>query len=302
MSPVILAALLLSQALEEARAAAARGDFESAKAVLEKEVAVSPTAEALAFLSQLQVATDAIPQGAESLARALELAPDQYRWRTTLGALYYRLGKLDEAERELARVVSAQSPAPVARYYLAAVEKARGNLTRAEENARLAAKHMPDEPVAASLPRLDFSLRVNARYMLAEIEVGLGRNVEESLSGILQIEPTHPGARYLLARSLLKRGMKEEGRNQLAIFERAKRAQEHLREGLDFSQAGNHERAVAEYRRALEAYPDHPRALYFLARELVSRSRIDEAQELLWRLLEIEPNAAPLVEALRSSK
>jgi len=302
MSPVILAALLLAQPLEEARELAARGEFEAAKAVLLKEVERSPTAPALAFLSQLQVITDAIPQGAQSLSRALELAPSQYRWRTTLGALYYRLGKLDEAERELRRAIGESPPLPVARYYLAGVFKARGDLARAEESARLAVEHMPEEPVAESLPRLDFSLSVNARYMLAEIEADLGREVEDLLRRTLRVEPTHPGARYLLARSLLKRGMKEEGRNELAIFDRSKRAHEHLQQGLNFSHAGNHERAVAEYRLALEAYPDHPRALFFLARELVARGFGEESQSLLTRLVEVEPGAEPLVVSLRQSR
>jgi cytochrome c-type biogenesis protein CcmH/NrfG len=121
----------------------------------------------------------------------------------------------------------------------------------------------------------------------------------ELLRRTLQLEPTHPPARYLLARSLLKRGEKEEGRIELARFERAKRAQEHLKQGVDFIQAGDPERGAAEYRLALEAYPDHPRALYFLARELTRRGDRDAAQPLLARLVELEPGAAPLVEALR---
>jgi tetratricopeptide (TPR) repeat protein len=239
--------------------------------------------------------TDAIPQAAQSLARALELAPEQYRWRTTLGALYYRLGKLDEAERELDQVLRQSSPVPIARYYLAAAYKARGELARAEEHARLAVEQMPQEPVAESLPRLDFSLSVNAMYLLAEIQAERGGDVEDLLRRTLANEPTHPAARYLLARSLLKRGRLEEERAELAAFDRAKRALEHVQQGLDFGRAANQERAVAEYRRGLEIYPDHPRALYFLARELASTGRKEEAE----RLLEVEPGAEPLVLSLR---
>lgn len=302
MSSLIVAVLVVFQAIDEARALAARGDFASAQTVLEREIERSPTAPALAFLSQLQVMTDAIPQGTRSLARALELAPEQYRWRTTLGALYYRLAMLDAAEQELERVLRQVPSAPIARYYLAAVLKARGDLAEAEENARLAVKEMPDEPLAESLPRLDYSLPANATYLLAEIRSERGQDVEELLRRTLELEPTHPPAQYLLARSLLKRGRKEEGRNILARFEQTKRAQEHLHQGADYIQAGDAKRGVAEYRLALEACPDHPRVLYFLARELVRRGDRDEAQSLLSRLVELEPGAAPLVTALRQSR
>lgn len=305
MSPLILGALLLAQAnpspgLAEARRLAERGDFHDAIAVLRVEVERSPTAPAFAFLSQLQVVTDAIPQGAQSLARALEMAPEQHGWRTTLGALYYRLGKLDEAERELQRVLRERDSAPIARYYLAAVFKARGDLPRAEEHARLAIEGMPQEPIEQSLERLDYPPSVNALYLLADVENDLGRNAEALLRRALELEPTHPAARYLLARSLLKRGKREEGRRELEIFDRAKRAHEHLQQALNFGHAGNRERALFEMRQALEAYPDHSRALYFLARELISGGEHAEAEPLLERLVAVEPKATAIARSLRA--
>jgi hypothetical protein len=51
MSSLILAAFLLVQALEEARALAACGELESAKTVLEQAVAKSPTAPSRSSLS-----------------------------------------------------------------------------------------------------------------------------------------------------------------------------------------------------------------------------------------------------------
>jgi predicted Zn-dependent protease len=300
MLAVIVALLLLQEpALDEARRLVERGELGEAIALLEREVERSPTAPLLAFLSQLQVATDAVPQATQTLARALEIAPEQWGWRTTLGALFFRLGRLDEAEEELTQVLRERPRAPIAHYYLASVMDARGDHSRAEESARLAVDEMPREPVAQSLAKLEFSPLVNAMYLLADVENDLGRDPEARLRRLLELEPTHPGARYLLARTLLEGGRREEGRKELEAFDRAKRAHEHLELALNFRSAGNLERGLAELRRALEAYPDHPRALYFLARELLSRGDDAEAATLLERLVAAEPEAAPLARSLR---
>jgi len=256
-------------------------------------------AKRLAGEAERDAAADRLPQAAAALARALELAPGERRWRTTLGAMFIELRRYPEAKRELTRVVEEDPSLPLARYYLASVQKRLGELKPAQENARRAVQLMPPGFGEPSLERLDYSPRVSALHLLAEIIAEGGGDPEPLLQKVLAVEPTHSGAHYLLARTLMSQGRSEEAGAELALFGKTKQAEEQVRLAFNLNRfAGNKEQAQVELRKALAAYPDHPRALYFLGRELLEDGRESEAAELLKRCLTLRPEARPLVEPL----
>ena len=291
----LLWVLLQSEPLAEARRHAERGDVEQAIAVLSQARETASSPELLAYLAQLQVANDEIPQASATLASALELAPRQARLRATLGALYFRLGRLAEAEDALRQSLLVDEENPIAHYYLAAVLRGSGRLDEARAHVRRSLSLLPKEP---TFDPNDFSPRVNALYLGAELDLAEGdvEEVERALSEVLAAEPSHSGAHYLLAQTLLRTNRLDEARKELELFRAAKQAQEHLDLGLNYSRHAREAGAArAELTLALAAFADHPRALFFLAVELARSGGGAEAIAMLERLVAIRPEAADLV-------
>ncbi len=102
---------------------------------------------------------------------------------------------------------------------------------------------------------------------------------------VTELDVTHPGPHYLLARLLRKDGHGDEAGRELELFRRTKQAAAHVELAANASGAGHHDLAVVELRRALEAYPEHPRALFLLALELARRGEREEAAECLRRVI-----------------
>jgi len=67
-------------------------------------------------------------------------------------------------------------------------------------------------------------------------------------------------------------------------------AENHYYAALDLVLAGDHEQAVAEYRRALAADPKFIDAMHGLSRALQDLGRFDEAIEVARKISEIDPD------------
>ncbi len=297
---VALIALLLVQAAEpmaEARRLATEGHLERAIAVLyDAARGESPSVPLLALLAQLQTANDQLPQAADTLRKVLQLRPDAARLRATLGTLYFQLRRYERARTELERALQNEPQNPMAHYYLAAVFKNEGELQEALPHAETAVELMPDEP---RLDTMDHSPRVNALYLLAEIRWALGEDdAEILLKRVTELDVTHPGPHYLLARLLRKDGRGDEAGRELELFRRTKQAAAHVELAANASGAGHRDLAVAELRRALEAYPEHPRALFLLALELAHRGEREEAAACLRRVIGLRPETREAVEPI----
>lgn len=295
MLALSLLSLCLAQAdpVAEARSLARIGLSLQAIEVLEAASRTMPTAPLYAYLSELQAGTNRLPQAAESLSRALEMDPRQHRWRMTLGILYVQLGRMEEARPVLERVVRDWPESALAYYYLAAVLKVHGELERAEEQAKEAVERLPTSSVSFRLDRLDHPPPVNALFLLAEIRCLQGSDAEPLLRRVLEVEPFHAPARYLLARGLLRRGKSESAKEELERFRQIKRTESLYRNALLLMvNWGKEEEALADLRAAVEASPDHPAALFLLGRELYRRGRQEEASSYLERSAELRPQAA----------
>ena len=298
---VALIALLLLQAGEpiaEARRLATEGHLERAITVLyDARRGESPSLPLLALLAQFQTANDELPQAADTLREALELRPGAARLRATLGTLYFQLRRYERARAELEQALRSEPGNPIAHYYLAAVLKNEGELQAALPHAETAVELMPDAP--PQLDTMDHSLRVNALFLLAEIRSALGdEDAEILLKQVTELDSTHPGPHYLLGRLLLKDGRGDEAGHQLELFRQTKQASAHVELAANASRAGHRDMAVAELRRALDSYPEHPRALFLLAMELARRGEREEAAACLRRILVLRPETRETVEPL----
>jgi tetratricopeptide (TPR) repeat protein len=68
------------------------------------------------------------------------------------------------------------------------------------------------------------------------------------------------------------------------------KAENHYYAALDLFAEGDHERALEEYRKSVEADPNFTEALHGMARILQDLERLDEAIEVSRRIAEIDPD------------
>jgi Flp pilus assembly protein TadD len=71
--------------------------------------------------------------------------------------------------------------------------------------------------------------------------------------------------------------------------EARQKAEDHYYAALDLVSEGEHERAVAEYQKSLEADPTFTEAMHGLARALQDLGRLDEAIRVAKRIAEVDP-------------
>lgn len=285
--------------LERAQYLAESGRLEDAIRLLSSHARMEPRAPELAYLAELHAASGGLPQAATALERALELAPEQEGLRVTLGAILFELRRYEEASEELEIAVSRSPRSAVAHYYLAAVQRGLARLDLAEGTAERAIELAPP-PSRAPLEAREPAPSIGSRHLLAEIRFELGKEVEPLLREVLAMEPELSATRYLLARSLQRRGRAQEAAEEFRRFDALKKAEAHLAPGLDLSRLGRREDAIGELRRAVEIYPEHARALFFLGRELLRAGRREEAQSFFDRVLALRPDAASEVARLDS--
>jgi tetratricopeptide (TPR) repeat protein len=75
----------------------------------------------------------------------------------------------------------------------------------------------------------------------------------------------------------------------MADSEARHKAEEHYYAALDLVSEGEHERAVEEYQKALEADPTFTEAMHGLSRALQDLGRLDEAIAIAKRIAEVDP-------------
>jgi len=291
---------LQEDTLDRARLLAESGRLSEAVRFLESRTRTEPRAPELAYLAELQAAAGGLPQAAATLARALQLAPEQDGLRVTLGAILFDLRRYEDAKSELELAIARRPNAALAHYYLAAVYRGLARLDLAESAAERAIELSPP-PSKAPLDSPEPAPAVAARHLLAEIRFSRGEEVEPILREVLDVEPDLASARYLLARSLQLRGRGSEAEGELRRFDSIKRADGYLALGRNLASLGRGEEAIAELRLAIEAHPEHVRALFLLGRELLRANKTSEAAPIFDRVLALRPDAATEVDRLLES-
>jgi tetratricopeptide (TPR) repeat protein len=221
----------------------------------------------------------------------------------TRGAILFELRRYDEAKSELELTIARRPSAPLAHYYLGAVQRGLGRLDLAEKSAERAIE-LSGAPSKAPLSSAEPTPGVAARHLLAEARFAQGAEpgrVASLLREVLLFEPDHVAARYLLARSLQRQGRAGEAAEELRRFDSIKRAGGHLALGRNLANLGRGSEAISELKLAIDAHPEHARALYLLGRELLRAGRKEEAGSILDRAVALRPDASSEVDRLRAS-
>jgi len=89
-------------------------------------------------------------------------------------------------------------------------------------------------------------------------------------------------ASYVSTGASLSSSMTDETPNQIA--------EDHYYAALDHVAEGDHEKALAEYQRALDSDPTFLEAMHGMARALQDLNRLDEAIAVAQRITAIDPN------------
>ena len=84
--------------------------------------------------------------------------------------------------------------------------------------------------------------------------------------------------------------MSAEHSSEEARKQARQQAENHYYAALDFFAEGEHEHALAEYQKSLDADPEFTEAMHGMARTLQDLNRLDEAITISKRLAELEPD------------
>jgi tetratricopeptide (TPR) repeat protein len=259
---------------------------------LKKAVVLAPDDErARLALADVLIRAEQFPAAEQALRETIARLPKSGRAHYTLARLYQRQGKDTETVQEFARAVTFGPLLGLNGIYQAmgAIGAARQNFDAAIEAYTRRVDVHPNDADAhqdlgatnARLGRLDEALAEFAMALtiapekaashagIAQVYLGQGQYAESADAArlALDLDPSHRQARYVLATSLIRLGRTDEGQRELDEFQRLQ-TQDAAAQARDFelgglrreasisSANGDHEKAVALLRKALELEPD----------------------------------------------
>jgi len=273
----------------------------------------------------------------ECFRRAVEIAPGERRLQEALGEAAYRSGQIAEAVSALERAAEPPEPSAQAVSSLAAAyealgrkEEALATLARYVElrpedlAARLQLGHQlvaagrreegvevwkrgAEEP-AASAKTKEASLRAELFFRLGELTAHDGARADEAesyLRNALAVDPSHLGARVLLARLLARAGRLEEATQEIeqALRVNPESPEPYFVQAAILQQLGRAEAAEAARLRFQQASAEAQRredgekrlkASYKTARDLLDQGRMTEAEAAFQATLELDPANAQI--------
>ncbi len=152
--------------------------------------------EVAALLAEAEghVAREAYPVAAQSYEQALRADPRNAAARVGLGGVFYKQGRLQEAEAEVRRALAIRPDYAEAHSNLGVVLQAHARYHEAEQSLRRALKLKP--------AFLDARLNLGSVLSL----LGRYRDAQDSFERILRVEPRNPPALIGLARNWALQG------------------------------------------------------------------------------------------------
>jgi tetratricopeptide (TPR) repeat protein len=297
-----------------ARVLTAEGDAVAAIAYAQEAAALAPDTERFAYadtLLRLDRLDDA-RQELESL-RADASVRDEADLR--LGKLAYQMGDLTEAGRRFGSLISSQTAAPEAFFYLSSIAERQGRTDLALEGySKLAevgggllvrgraARLMLQRDDRAGAFRLLDEYAAKERGEALDVEFAKAALLDDSgkttqaialLQLALERYPDHPGLRYQIALIQDKAGMVRESVRTFETLLKDRPEDASLLNALGYSLADRNQklpRAEALIRKALIVSPDNPAFLDSLGWVLFRRGDIPGALPQLERAYRIFPD------------
>lgn len=235
---------------------------------------------ALHLLGMVAHQTGHSQEGAQLVARAMELAPGIPMFHNNFGKILLELNQLDAAGEHLLEATRAEPENVAPMLNLAECYRRQGRHEQVESVVRIIIERKPD--------------LIDAHVCLAKSH--LDRNEPDTASGILESvlvnSPEHREALFHMARTRFAQRDYQSTINTLThLLElRPDHYQAWNNLGNACMEAGQPDKAVDAFSRALDGVPDNPGMRYNLALALVETDREDEALPHLAHALEIVPD------------
>ena len=236
---------------------------------------------------------DLVEPAAAALGNARRLDPGTVDWVYFAGVLHQREGEIAEAEAAFREVLEREPEDVAARVRLGQVRFVASDLAGAAEAFREALSRQPG--IAAAL------------YGLGQIAYAEGRDSEaiEHLEAALAAQPSATSIHHLLGLAHRRAGDLEAAKRHLAANRHdpvdltdprmdalpslLRGSPPHLKAGTRAANAGDFQRAIGHFRRAIEVEPTDPLAHYNLALALVRTGDPGGAIGALERAVELDP-------------
>jgi tetratricopeptide (TPR) repeat protein len=298
-----------------ARVLTAEGDSVAAIAVAQEAAALEPDTERFAYADTL-LRLDRMDEARQELESLRSDASIRDEADLRLGKLAYQMGDMTEAGRRFGSLISSQTAAPEAFFYLSSIAEREGRTDLALEgysklaeagaglvvrgraarlllklDQRAAAFRLLDEHAAKERSEL-----LDVEFAKAALLDDAGRGTEAIALLQLALErfPDHPGVRYQIALMQDKTGMERESVRSFESLLKDRPEDASLLNALGYSLADRSQklpRAEELIRKALKASPDNPAFLDSLGWVRFRRGDVPGALPNLERAYRIFPDA-----------
>jgi tetratricopeptide (TPR) repeat protein len=297
--------------------------FEKAVASIAAAVGLSPGDErARLALAAAQVQSGRLQAAAETLSDTLKVLPSSGQAHYELGLVHQREGRYPdalasfEAALRFAPLIGANSIYQT----MGALRRSQQDFDGAAESFSRRIELIPNDAAAhhelgdvylrqnrhtEALAELTVAVMLDpslarAHAAAAQVHLREGRygDAAEAATRVLGLDPEHREARYTLATSLIRLGRAEDGKKELAIFQRmqaedaAARSRVFELEGLTREAAvsaasGDHGKAVALLQKVVDDDPTVAGSILDLGLALVAAGRHSEAIRFLKKAAEL---------------
>jgi tetratricopeptide (TPR) repeat protein len=209
----------------------------------------------------------------------LALRPERVEARSNLGAALARLGRYGDAIEQYKRALALGGRNQAIRFNLAVAYY---------KTARLVSASKELEAVVAAQPE-----DKNAVLLLADCNLRMGefKRVVELLTPVETAEPDNRAVAYMLGMALINDKQLDRGRERIErILRNGDSAEAHVMMGNTYLTGAEYDKALKEYKRAVELNPKLPYVNSFYGQTLVRMGDTEEAMAAFRRELEINPN------------
>jgi tetratricopeptide (TPR) repeat protein len=209
----------------------------------------------------------------------LTLRPERVEARSNLGAALARLGRYAEAIEQYKRALALEGRNPGIRFNLAVAYY---------KTARVVSASKELETVVAEQPG-----NKNAVLLLADCDLRMGeyKKVIELLTPVETADPDNRAVAYMLGLALINDKQIEKGQARIdRILRDGDSAEAHVMMGTTYLTITEYDKALKEFKRAVELNPKLPSVNSFYGQTLTRMGSTEEAMAAFRRELEINPN------------
>ena len=209
----------------------------------------------------------------------LALRPERVDARSNLGVVFSRLGRYADAIEQYKRALTLDGRNHAIRFNLAVAYYKTANLLSASKELTAIVAAQPENR--------------NALYLLADCHLRMGeyKRVIELLAPLENANSGDLGLAYMLGLAYINDKQMEKGQLLIdRILRNGDSAEAHLMMGTTYLLINEHDKALAEFKRAVELNPQLPTVHSFYGQTLVRMGNTDEAMLAFRRELEKNPN------------